>query len=82
VATSVGGLPEAVQHGRTGLIVPPEDPRALGAAIAELLADPERSRAMGEAGRQDLEHRSRPDAVAEETLGVYERAIGAHGSGG
>lgn len=77
VATEVGGLPEAVQHGRTGLIVPPADPRALGEAIAELLADPERCRAMGEAGRRELERRSGAGVVAQQTLGVYELAIGA-----
>jgi glycosyltransferase involved in cell wall biosynthesis len=82
VATRVGGLPEAVEHGRTGLIVPPADPGALGEAIADLLTDPDRCRAMGEAGRRDLESRSSPDIVAEETLGVYERAIGTHGGGG
>jgi glycosyltransferase involved in cell wall biosynthesis len=77
VATKVGGLPEAVQHGRTGLVVPPGDPRALGEAIAELLADSERCRAMGEAGRLELERRSGSDRVAGETLDVYERAIAA-----
>jgi glycosyltransferase involved in cell wall biosynthesis len=77
VATAVGGLPEAVQHGRTGLIVPPADPRALGEAIAELLSEPERGRTMGEAGRLELERRSGSDLVAAETIGVYERAIGA-----
>jgi glycosyltransferase involved in cell wall biosynthesis len=51
VASAVGGLPEAVDDGRTGLLVPPEDPRALGAAIAELAADGERARRMGVAGR-------------------------------
>jgi glycosyltransferase involved in cell wall biosynthesis len=51
VASAVGGLPEAVDDGRTGLLVPPEDPRALGVAIAELAADVERARRMGIAGR-------------------------------
>jgi glycosyltransferase involved in cell wall biosynthesis len=51
VATAVGGLPEAVEAGRTGLLVPPEDPRALGAAIAELARDLDRARRMGDAGR-------------------------------
>jgi glycosyltransferase involved in cell wall biosynthesis len=40
VATSVGGLPEIVENGKTGLLVPPRDPAALGDAIAGLLADP------------------------------------------
>lgn len=39
VATAVGGVPEMVEHGKTGLLVPPRDPAALGAAIALLLTD-------------------------------------------
>lgn len=51
IATSVGGNPEAVTNGVTGITVPPEDPVALAEAITELLADPERARTMGQAGR-------------------------------
>ncbi len=39
VATAVGGVPEMIEHGRTGLLVPPRDPAALGNAIALLLTD-------------------------------------------
>lgn len=52
VATEVGGLPELVLPGQTGLLVPPRDPSALASAIGGLLDDPARARAMGEAGRQ------------------------------
>jgi glycosyltransferase involved in cell wall biosynthesis len=55
VATRVGGMPEIVVHGETGLIVPPEDPSALAEAILELLQDPARRHAMGEAGRRRVE---------------------------
>src|SRR5512146_668340 len=41
VATHVGGLPEAVENGRTGLVVPPRDERALASAILRLLGDAE-----------------------------------------
>ncbi len=51
VATNVGGNAEAVKDGISGLIVPPEDPEALSAAIASLLSDPARANAMGTAGR-------------------------------
>lgn len=51
VASRVGGLPEIVEHGVTGLLVPPEDPAALAGAIVELLGDAERRAAMGRAGR-------------------------------
>ena len=55
VGTDVGGLPEAVVDGETGRLVPPDDPAALAAAVAELLGDPERARAMGRAARRRAE---------------------------
>ena len=51
VATKVGGNAEAVKDQVTGILVPPEDPGALSAAIARLLSDPSQARAMGIAGK-------------------------------
>ena len=51
VASDAGGLPEVVEHGVTGLVVPRGDSGALANAIGSLLNDPERRRAMGQAGR-------------------------------
>lgn len=55
VSTPVDGIPELVIHGQTGLLVPPGDPAALAAAVAQLLDDPARRRALGEAGRRRAE---------------------------
>ena len=52
VASDAGGLPEVVEHGVTGLVVPRGDTGALAEAIGSLLADPERRRRMGVAGRE------------------------------
>src|SRR5262249_23947832 len=49
VTASAGGVREIVEHGRSGLTVPPRDPIALGESIGSLLADPSRCAAMGEA---------------------------------
>ena len=52
VASAVGGVPDQVRHGKEGLLVPPEDPVALGDALLELLQDPGLARRLGEAGRR------------------------------
>lgn len=52
VATDVGAVSEVIEHGRTGLIVPPLDPEALAAATLRLLADSELRTRLGEAGRE------------------------------
>jgi glycosyltransferase involved in cell wall biosynthesis len=51
VASDAGGLPEVVEHGVTGLVVPRGDSAALAQAIGSLLADPQRRHQMGQAGR-------------------------------
>lgn len=55
VASGVGGLPTAIRDGQEGLLVPPEDPAALAAALERLLADPELRRRMGSAAKQRYE---------------------------
>jgi len=52
IASRVGGLPEVVQHGETGLTVPRDDPEALAAAAVRLLREPDRARRFGEAARE------------------------------
>jgi glycosyltransferase involved in cell wall biosynthesis len=55
VATSVGGIPELVMDGRTGLLVRPGDERALADAVCRVLADPDLAEAWGRAGREVAE---------------------------
>jgi starch synthase len=77
VASAVGGIPEVVDDGRTGLLVPyaPEDLGAfeagLAGRIAELLADPQRAAAMGAAGREKVLAEFGWPAIAQQTVGVY-----------
>lgn len=52
VATAIGGLPEIIDDGRTGVLTPPQDPVALADAIASLIDDPVRLRSMGDAARR------------------------------
>jgi glycosyltransferase involved in cell wall biosynthesis len=51
VATAVGGVPDLVEDGVTGCLVPPDDPAALATSLVALLRDPERRRTLGAAGR-------------------------------
>lgn len=52
VATDVGGVPDVVADGKTGLLVPPKDPVAMSRAMGTLLDDPDKRRAMGQLGRE------------------------------
>jgi glycogen synthase len=71
----VGGLPEAVEDGKTGLLVPPRDERRLADAVIKLLEDDALRKSFGAAGKRKLDRESSPEAVAERTLAVYERAM-------
>jgi glycosyltransferase involved in cell wall biosynthesis len=72
VATDAGGLPEAVEDGVTGRVVPGRDPRALADALWALLADPERRLSMGAAGRRRFLERFTAARMVEGTLAAYE----------
>lgn len=77
VATSVGGIPEVVDDGVTGLFVAPRDPQRLAAAIERLAADAQLRREMGEAGRRFvLEHHSRAEAVTR-MVALYREVLAA-----
>ena len=75
VATAVGGVPEVVVDGQTGLLVPPRDPEALAQAIITLLRNPGRARAMGEAGRQRVLEHFTVERMVAETERVYQALL-------
>jgi len=57
VCTAVGGLPELIEDGATGYLVPPHDPGSLASRLVEVAESDDRGRAMGAAARRRLEHR-------------------------
>jgi alpha-maltose-1-phosphate synthase len=71
VASRVGGIPEVVAEGATGLLVPPDDPAALADAMNALLRNPGRADAMGRAGRLRAVDEFSWDAVAVQTAALY-----------
>lgn len=75
VATRVGGIPEIIEDGVTGLLVPPRDSRALAAAIERLLVDPALAAALAERGRRRVERTFDVTAMAEQTLAVYQTVL-------
>jgi starch synthase len=78
VASAVGGIPEVVDDGRTGLLVPPSDPAALAAALNRLIDDPGLARQMGVAGRARAVADFSWKAIAEQTVALYEEVLTRH----
>lgn len=72
VATRVGGLPDVVLDGETGLLVPPADPEALAAAVSRLLRDPALASQLGEAGARRADEHFTVERMVREYLAVFE----------
>ena len=72
VATRVSSIPEIVQDGETGLLVPPDDPTSLAAAVNRVLSDPA---GYGERGRERALDEFSVAKMADRTLAVYDRAL-------
>ena len=73
VATEAGGIPEVVEDGLTGLLVPVRDPEAMAAAIVRLLHDAGLRRQMGEAAILSVRERFSVERMVLDTLRVYQR---------
>jgi len=71
ICTDVASLPEVVEHGVTGLVVPPNDPMALRAAICWIRAHPAEAREMGRAARQRVATMFKWDTVVRRCLDAY-----------
>ncbi|HEY1321042.1 MAG TPA: glycogen synthase [Streptosporangiaceae bacterium] len=71
VGSRVGGIPEVVDDGETGLLVPADDPAALAAALNTLLADPGLAAAMGQLGRKRAVAEFGWPAIAAQTAALY-----------
>jgi glycosyltransferase involved in cell wall biosynthesis len=81
IATRVGGNPEIVEDGVTGLLVPRRDVTALAAAIGELLGHPERALKMGEMGRKRVSERFSVETMLARTADLYRELANPDGKG-
>lgn len=81
VATAVGGIPETIEDGRTGLLVPPADAGALAGALAALLEDTGRAERLGAAGRAAAGARFGARLMTERIETLYDRLLAGRASG-
>ena len=77
IASHVSGIPEEVEDGKTGILVPPADPAALGRAIELLAGDREKREQMGIEGKKRAEKYFTLERMVLETEELYERAFSA-----
>jgi glycosyltransferase involved in cell wall biosynthesis len=75
VASAVGGIPEMIDHGRTGLLVPPHDPEALAASLVRLLTDHPYADAIGRAGHDLVHERFCVELMVRAVETIYDEAV-------
>ena len=79
VGSDLAGIPEAIEHERSGLLVPPGDAVALAAQLARVLGDAELRISLGRGARERMERHYGWGSIAQRMLGAYQRAVDAHG---
>jgi alpha-maltose-1-phosphate synthase len=77
VGSRVGGIPEVVADGETGLLVPPGEPEPLAEALNALIRDPDRAAVMGQAGRKRAVTEFGWAAIAAQTAALYAELVTA-----
>jgi len=75
VATAVGGTPEIVISGKTGLLVPPDHPNDMAASIVKLIANPPQCETLGKAAKAFAEEHLHPSVLQASYRHVYEAAM-------
>ena len=73
VATTAGPIPEFVENGRNGILVPPADAEAMAIAVCELIAKPERRQQLANRARETALTRFQPKAAADRLTQIYEK---------
>jgi glycosyltransferase involved in cell wall biosynthesis len=71
IATAVGGIPDIIQHGRNGVLIPPDDVEALASALCSLTADHDFASRLGNQARRDAEEFFSLEKVTERYICLY-----------
>jgi glycosyltransferase involved in cell wall biosynthesis len=82
IASAVGGIPEMILDGETGLLVPPGDESALAEAISRLLAAPDQRRQLGMAARERVARHFSPETQIRALTALFEHGLGLEHGGG
>jgi glycosyltransferase involved in cell wall biosynthesis len=75
IGTTAGGIPEIIEHGKTGLLVPPKDPAALAEAIVALVTDLSKAENLARAGHERVQERFTADRMVEGTIAIYKNLL-------
>lgn len=75
IATNVSAIPEVVQHGKTGLLVPPKNVHSLVEAMKTFLRDPDLEKKLGQAGYERLKKHFSPEQMVSKTEALYDRLL-------
>ena len=81
LASDIGGNPELIEHGRSGLLFASDDTVALAANLQELTNNPDLRQRLGRAAHQHAQQHYSVQALVEQTQAVYRRVLGAESSG-
>jgi glycosyltransferase involved in cell wall biosynthesis len=73
VASNVGGLPDLIEDGKNGYLVPPGNPEVLAARIVSVLKDPAQAKAMAKIARANIEQKFSSQDMVKGTVKVYEQ---------
>jgi colanic acid/amylovoran biosynthesis glycosyltransferase len=75
IASNVGGIPEVIRDGQTGILVPPADPHSLARAINQLLADKQKRLDMSEAARAWIKDKFKPQDMVNAISGLCQELV-------
>lgn len=82
VASRAGGIPELIEHERSGLLVPPGDPQALARAVLRLLREPEFAAALARAAQAHVRAHGSAERMVAETIALYRQLVCSRRAGG